>query len=189
MDGFKKDVEEIMTRMRCEYDSAKDSAERELGEGRPDVEGNPRCQPLRVVLEEDLLALDLTSSNGQYIDLLQHRLEHLAYNGHDGCSFASVRSFVPEPYLPAIATLEAIRRARICVVWAGHEERWRKGFGRGTPRNVEASSDSRRPYRFLPNSKRNPCSLGFPTCFTEVMNHGAYFSPLSSHKRLTARFF
>ncbi|CAN0216127.1 unnamed protein product, partial [Ectocarpus fasciculatus] len=107
IDSFKKDVEEIMRRMRCECDSAKARSETELGEGHPDLEGNPRYQPLRVVLEEDLLALDLTSSDGQDVDLLQDRLEHLAYNGYDGYSFPSVRSVVPEPYLPAIATLEA----------------------------------------------------------------------------------
>ncbi|CAN0082454.1 unnamed protein product [Ectocarpus sp. 12 AP-2014] len=111
MGSLKKDVEKIMTRMRCECDSAKARAETELGEGHTtDLKGNPRYQPLRVVLEEDLLALDLTSSDGQDIDLLQHRLEHLAYNGYDGYSFPSVRSVVPEPYLPAIATLEAVRR-------------------------------------------------------------------------------
>ncbi|CAN0380592.1 unnamed protein product [Ectocarpus sp. 8 AP-2014] len=100
-----------MTRMRCECDSAKARVETELGEGHTtDLKGNPRYQPLRVVLKEDLLALDLTSSDGQHIDLLQQRLEHLAYNGYDGYSFPSVRSVVPEPYLPAIATLEAVRR-------------------------------------------------------------------------------
>ncbi|CAN0301081.1 unnamed protein product, partial [Ectocarpus fasciculatus] len=96
--SFKKDVEEIMKRVRCECDSAKARAETELGERRRDLEGNPRYQPLRVVLEEDLLALDLTSSEGQDIDLLQDRLEHLAYNGYDDYSFPSVRSVVPEPY-------------------------------------------------------------------------------------------
>ncbi|CAM9702113.1 unnamed protein product [Ectocarpus sp. 12 AP-2014] len=110
-DSFKKDVEKIMTRMRCECDSAKARAETELGEGHTtDLKGNPRYQPLRVMLEEDLLALDLTSSDGQGIGLLEHRLEHLAYNGYDGYLFPSVRSVVPEPYLPAIATLEAVRR-------------------------------------------------------------------------------
>ncbi|CAN0083327.1 unnamed protein product [Ectocarpus sp. 12 AP-2014] len=109
-DRFKKDVEEIMMRLRCQCDSAKNRAETELGEGHPDLEGNPRYQPLRVVLAEDLLTLDLTSSDWQDIGLLQRRLEHLAYNGYDGYSFSSVRSVVPEPYLPVIATLEAVRR-------------------------------------------------------------------------------
>ncbi|CAB1119512.1 unnamed protein product [Ectocarpus sp. CCAP 1310/34] len=76
------DVDDIMTRMRYECDSAKDRAEAELGEGHTtDLKGNPRYQPLRVVLEEDLLALNLASSDWQDIDLLQHRLEYLAYNG------------------------------------------------------------------------------------------------------------
>ncbi|CAM9529638.1 unnamed protein product [Ectocarpus sp. 13 AM-2016] len=99
-----------MTRLRCQCDLAKNCAETELGEGHPDLEGNPRYQPLRVVLTEDLLTLDLTSSDWQDIGLLQRRLEHLAYNGYDGYSFSSVRSVVPEPYLPVIATLEAVRR-------------------------------------------------------------------------------
>ncbi|CAB1109595.1 unnamed protein product [Ectocarpus sp. CCAP 1310/34] len=108
-DRFKKDVEKIMKRISCQCDSAKNLAETELGERHPDLEGNPHYRPLRVVLEEDLLTLDLTSSDWEDIGLLQRRLEHLAYNGYDGYSFSSVRSVVPEPYLPVIATLEAVR--------------------------------------------------------------------------------
>ncbi|CAN0389597.1 unnamed protein product [Ectocarpus sp. 12 AP-2014] len=189
MDGFKKDVEEIMTRMRCEYDSAKDRAETELGGGRPDVEGNPRYQPLRVVMEEDLLVLDLTSSDGQYIDLLQHRLEHPAYNGHDGYSFASVRSVVPELYLPAIATLEATRRGADL-----------RGLGRTrgavAQRLWEGDPQKRRSFvRFseavslFAEQQKESMSSRVSNLFRLVMNHGAYFSPLSSHKRVTARFF
>ncbi|CAN0474753.1 unnamed protein product, partial [Ectocarpus sp. 8 AP-2014] len=61
-------------------------------------------------MDDEVLALDLASSEGQNVDLLQKRIEHLAYNGYEGYSFASVMSPVPEPYLPAIATLNAVRR-------------------------------------------------------------------------------
>lgn len=80
------------------------------GEGTPGLQGNRCYQPLRVVVDEKVLALNFGSSEGRDIDLLQRRIEHLAYNGYEGYSFSSVRCVVPEPYLPAIATLEAVRR-------------------------------------------------------------------------------
>lgn len=67
-----------------------------------------RYRPIRVVKTEEVLALNVTSSEGQ--DLLKMRIEHLPYNGYEGRSFSSVWCVVPEPYLPAIATLEAVRR-------------------------------------------------------------------------------
>ncbi|CAM9669367.1 unnamed protein product [Ectocarpus sp. 12 AP-2014] len=109
MDRFNNDVAEIMAQFRCEYASAKDRAE-ELGDGPQDMQDFRRYQPLRVVKDEILLALNPSSLEGQDINLLQQRLEHLAYNGHEGCWFSSVRSVLPKPYLPAIATLEAVRR-------------------------------------------------------------------------------
>lgn len=101
-------MDEIINRIRSECASAKDRAETGLGKGHP--EGNRRYQALRVVTEEELLAMNLTSSQGQDIDMLQKRIQHLAYNGYEGYSFSSVTCVVPEPYLPAIATLEAVRR-------------------------------------------------------------------------------
>ncbi len=74
------------------------------------MQGSRRYQPIRVVKVEEVLDLNLTSSEEQGIDMLKTRIEHLAYNGYEGYSFSSVRSIVPEPYLPAIATLEAVRR-------------------------------------------------------------------------------
>lgn len=57
-----------------------------------------------------MLSLNLASSDGQDIDMLQERIEHLAYSGFEDHLFSSVMSVVPEPYLPAVATLEAVRR-------------------------------------------------------------------------------
>lgn len=104
------DVHETINRFRSDCATAKNRSETELGKGHPDLQGNRRFEPLRVVTEEELLALNVTSSERQCIDLLQRRIEHLAYNGYEGYSFSSVRCVMPEPYLPAIATLEAIRR-------------------------------------------------------------------------------
>lgn len=101
-------MHKIINRSECA--SAKEREEPELGKGRPDLQGNHRYQPLRVVAEEELLCVNITSVEGQDIELLQECIEHLAYNGHEGYSFSSVRCVMPEPCLPAIATLEAIRR-------------------------------------------------------------------------------
>ncbi|CAM9925777.1 unnamed protein product [Scytosiphon promiscuus] len=101
--SFNRDVEETIHRIRSECDRA----ETELGNEHPDVQGR-RYRPIRVVKTAEVLALDVNSSEGQ--DLLKTRIEHLAYNGYEGYTFPSVRCVVPEPYLPAIATLEAVRR-------------------------------------------------------------------------------
>ncbi|CAM9092024.1 unnamed protein product [Laminaria digitata] len=109
-DGFKRDVAKVVNRIRSECASAKDRREKDVGKGQRDSEDYRRFQPLRVVMDDEVLALNLASSEGQDVDLLQKRIEHIAYSGYEGYSFASVMSLVPEPYLPAIATLEAVRR-------------------------------------------------------------------------------
>ncbi|CAM9606195.1 unnamed protein product [Laminaria digitata] len=108
-DGFKRDVAKVVNRIRSECASAKDRG-KDLGKGQLDSEDYRRFQSLRVVIDDEVLALNLASSEGQHVDLLQKRIEHLAYNGCEEYSFASVMSLLPEPYLPAIATLEAVRR-------------------------------------------------------------------------------
>eukprot|EP00752_Nemacystus_decipiens_P005495 g4975.t1 len=107
-DSFKRDVDKIMDRISFQCASAQNHRENDLGKGQ--LDSNPRFQPLCVVIDDEILTLNLASSNGQDVDLLQKRIEYLAYNGCEGRSFASVMSLVPEPYLPAIATLEAVRR-------------------------------------------------------------------------------
>lgn len=100
----------VVNRIRSECASAKDRWEKNVGKGQRDSEDYRRFQPLRVVMDDEVLALNLASSEGHDVDLLQKRIEHIAYSGYEGYSFASVMSIVPEPYLPAIATLEAVRR-------------------------------------------------------------------------------
>lgn len=86
------DVHEISNRIRSECASARDRAETELGKGHPDLQVNRRYQPLRVVADEELLALNVASSESQDVDLLQKYIEHLAYNGYAGSS-SSGRGF------------------------------------------------------------------------------------------------
>ncbi|CAM9524551.1 unnamed protein product [Ectocarpus sp. 12 AP-2014] len=110
MESFKEDVDTVVKRICSECGSAQVRWENDLGKGQLDSQGYRRYQPLEVVVDDELLALNFDSLDGQDIDLLQRRIEHLAYHGYEGYSFSSVRSVVPEPYLPAIATLEAVRR-------------------------------------------------------------------------------
>lgn len=100
----------VVNRIRSECASAKDLWGKDRGKGQLDSEDFPRSQCLRVVIDDEVLALNLASSEGQHVALLQKRIEHLAYNGCEDYSFPSVMSLLPEPYLPAIATLEAVRR-------------------------------------------------------------------------------
>lgn len=80
------------------------------GKVRSEVFRHEDSQPLRVVLEPEALALSFRSDANNEVDTLRRRIEHVAYNGHDGYVCPSVRSRVPKPYLDAIATLDAIRR-------------------------------------------------------------------------------
>lgn len=76
----------------------------------PPVDSETGRQPLRIVVEAEVLTLNLRSETNGEVDTLRRRIEHIAYNGHEGCLFPSVRNNVPEPYLHVIATLEAVRR-------------------------------------------------------------------------------
>lgn len=94
---------------------------------------------LHVVVEAEVLALNLRSETSTEIDKLRRRIEHVAYNGHGGYVFQSVRRKVPKPYLHAIATLDAIRRGADL-----------RGSG-GEPKEValrlsEANDDNKRPF-------------------------------------------
>lgn len=74
------------------------------------VQDSRRYQPLRVVVVNELLALNLTPSGGVTSAELQKHIEGVTYGVHDGYSFPSVNSEVPKPHLLAVATLEAVRR-------------------------------------------------------------------------------
>lgn len=149
-----------MKRIRSECDRA----ERQLGKDHPDVQGNCRYLPIRVVRTEEVLALDLTSSGGQGIDMLKTRIEHLAYEGYDSYSFSSVRCVVPEPYLPAIATLEAVRRGADL-----------RGSGRTREEVVqrlrEGDRDKRRPF------------ISFSEALSLFVNQQSMFARLSKYFR------
>ena len=107
--------EHVLTRIRRECTSAKARAERHyLARGEDQEQANlhasRRFHPLRVVVEEELLALNLTSSGGTSVERLQELFEGVAYVVHEGYSFPSIRNVAPEPHLLAVATLEAVRR-------------------------------------------------------------------------------
>lgn len=103
-----------MERIGLECKSARERARQDsAGNGDREhsgVQDSRRYQPLRVVVVDELLALNLTPSGGVTTAQLQEHIEGVAYGVHDGYSFPSVNSEVPEPHLLAVATLEAVRR-------------------------------------------------------------------------------
>ncbi len=103
-----------MERIGRECKSARERARQEsAGNGDQEhagVQGSRRYQPLRVVVVDELLTLNLTPSGGVTTAELRKHIEGVAYGVHDGYSFPSVKSEVPEPHLLAVASLEAIRR-------------------------------------------------------------------------------
>lgn len=66
-------------------------------------------RPLRIVVEDNVLALGLTSA-GDEIAPLRELVKRISYSGYDGYTFPSVRSKVPKTHMYAAATLESIRR-------------------------------------------------------------------------------
>lgn len=108
------DKEDVMERIRRDCKSARERARQDsAGNGdreHPGVQDSRRYQPLRVVVVDELLALNLTPSRGVSTAELREHIEGVAYGVHDGYSFPSVNSEVPEPHLLAVATLEAVRR-------------------------------------------------------------------------------
>ncbi|CAM9499860.1 unnamed protein product, partial [Hapterophycus canaliculatus] len=108
------ELEDILERIGRECEEAREHAREDLAtSGNRDhagIQDSRRYQPLRVVVVEELLALNLTPSVGISTAQLREHIEGVAYGVHDGYSFPSVNSEVPEPHLLAIATLEAVRR-------------------------------------------------------------------------------
>ncbi len=92
-------------RARARQDSAGNGDQEQAG-----LQDSRRYQPLRVVVVKELLALNLTPSGGVTTAELREHVEQVAYGVHEGYSFPSVNSEVPEPHLLAVATLEAVRR-------------------------------------------------------------------------------
>lgn len=106
------DKEDIVDRIGRECESARERARQNpAGNGKQPVHHQDSCryQPLRVVVVDELLAVNLTPSGVPTAQLQEH-IKGVAYGVHDGYSFPSVNSEVPEPHLLAVATLEAIRR-------------------------------------------------------------------------------
>ncbi|CAN0201907.1 unnamed protein product [Scytosiphon promiscuus] len=110
---FLKDKDDIMERIRCECKDAETRATQESardgGQRDGDLQPDRRHQPLRVVVKEELLALNLTLSGGMTTGQLRGLIEGVAYGVHDGYSFPSVECKVPYPHFLAFATLEAVR--------------------------------------------------------------------------------
>ncbi|CAN0451482.1 unnamed protein product, partial [Pylaiella littoralis] len=112
VEGFLKDTDDIMERIGRDCTSAEARAQQDLvrdrDENQTGLQANRRHQPLRVVVEKELLALNLASSRGGTTGQLRGAIERVAYRG--GYSFPSVNSIVPTTHLLAVATLEAVRR-------------------------------------------------------------------------------
>ena len=106
------DKQDILSRIRRDCSSAKVRPEGSCSARDEDqkLPANRRFQPLRVVVEEELLALNLTSLGGISNERLRELFKGVAYGVRDGYSFPSIRNVVPEPHLLAVATLEALRR-------------------------------------------------------------------------------
>ena len=108
------DVDDIVERIRRDCKSAKARAEQDSTGDRHQkhagAQDNHRYQPLKVVAEVELLALDLTSPEESCTKQLREAIERVAYGILEGYHFPSVRSFVPKTHILAVATLEAVRR-------------------------------------------------------------------------------
>lgn len=106
-------MEEIVHRIRADCDSAAERAkELAVREGQDDTRllGNRRYRPLRVVLEEEFLAMNLASSGSSNIDQLRALIENAAYDDHGGYMFPSVGTELPRAHALAFSMLEAVRR-------------------------------------------------------------------------------
>ena len=102
-----------MERIHRDCKSAKERVERYQATTRNRTHAefdDRRYQPLRVVVEDELLALNLASPGEATTEQLRKGIERVAYAVHDGYVFPSVDSVVPEPHLLAVAALEAVRR-------------------------------------------------------------------------------
>lgn len=175
----------LSTRICSERASVNALSEAEPGKGHLALQGNRRCQPLRVVVDEEVLALNIGSSEGRDIDLLQRRIEHLAYNGCEGYPFLSVRCVLPEPYLPAIATLETVRRGADLRGFGGTRAEVAQRIREGDPKTHQTFWVPRGPVAFCPTANR--ARSGFQIISSRPRT--TCVSKPSSCTRLTVRFF
>ena len=112
------DVEQVRERIRHDCQTSEERAKRAAQQGsatkreqkHAGSQATRRYEPLRIVVREELLALNLDPFGGIPTKRLQEHIEHVAYGVHDSYRFPSVRNVVPEPHLLAVATLEAVRR-------------------------------------------------------------------------------